>query len=278
MMTMHACQLNGHIRRFRGFTLIELLVVIAIIALLASILLPALQNARERGKQISCVNNMRQIYFLSQMYRDDFQGFLPAAAVVNGSLGINTNDNASGSTGMAQLQLYHSGVRTVGFQNHFSAAHRKKFFLCPGELRAARRTSSDLRNVSYALNDNAWLKASGLTAGDGVRAIRPERIPLRPGYDLSHVIMFGDSDSPTTANGLVNGIMEIGHGGVPVVQASPFGTFMQFGIMFRHDRGQSANFMYFDGHTELVFFNTELVTFTVGQYHRIAGLRWPFFP
>jgi prepilin-type N-terminal cleavage/methylation domain-containing protein/prepilin-type processing-associated H-X9-DG protein len=64
----------------RGFTLIELLVVIAIIAIIAALLLPSLAMAKEKGRQTSCINSVRQQTLAVLMYADEHGDILPPTA------------------------------------------------------------------------------------------------------------------------------------------------------------------------------------------------------
>ena len=72
------------IQRTRGFTLIELLVVIAIIAILAAMLMPALEEVRMRARATTDIGNLRQIGFAYNIYANDYDGYLPYLVKADG--------------------------------------------------------------------------------------------------------------------------------------------------------------------------------------------------
>jgi len=98
-----------------GFTLIELLVVIAIIALLMSILMPALQRVREHGRRQSCGSQIRQHCMAFIMYADDNEAKLPLPDIPGGWLWDLDVDvvNFMLQTGMTKQMFYCPSNRTM---------------------------------------------------------------------------------------------------------------------------------------------------------------------
>ncbi len=99
LIELLACQgVARRAKRSIRFTLIELLVVIAIIAILASMLLPALGKAKEQAKSITCIGNQKQLGLALFNYAEDFSGFLPEMGVRSSTVTLFWNmtlyDNA----------------------------------------------------------------------------------------------------------------------------------------------------------------------------------------
>jgi len=137
-------------RRTSAFTIIELLVVIAILAILASVILPALQSAREAAQKTACQNNLRQIYAAIEIFARDNNDIYPTAPTGKTYLGVDLYD-ASRSEGWRSMyalsSLYYDHEAS---EDYFSstpsppAGWQKQFFnyryikdlrllFCPGE-------------------------------------------------------------------------------------------------------------------------------------------------
>jgi prepilin-type N-terminal cleavage/methylation domain-containing protein/prepilin-type processing-associated H-X9-DG protein len=118
-----------------GFTLIELLVVIAIIALLASLLLPALASAKTKARQSKCISNKRQVGLAMVMYADDFSGKTPTTT---------HSDPSTNASWINLLKPYVANVHPIR--------------ICPADKRGGERLTNNA--TSYIIND--------LVSGDAV--------------------------------------------------------------------------------------------------------------
>ena len=135
---------SPNLKKLGAFTLIELLVVIAIIGIIAALLLPALNSAKDRAKRAQCASNMRQVAYAYHMYNDDNDNHLPTLDMLGYSSWRYVNDPFSVCTYMKSYLPTNNLV-----------------WLCP-----AGRPSLVQFGVNYA-----WSRASSVAGTNNMSAV-----------------------------------------------------------------------------------------------------------
>jgi prepilin-type N-terminal cleavage/methylation domain-containing protein/prepilin-type processing-associated H-X9-DG protein len=133
----------------RAFTLIELLVVIAIIGILAAMLLPALNRAREKANATACLSNMRQWGLALGMYADDWNDYMPYEGT---SSGIDTGFNLGAWYNI--LSPYIAGPRLMDLYaaGKIPMPGTKSIFICPSAPKITYAPTTTKPYFSYAMN------------------------------------------------------------------------------------------------------------------------------
>ncbi len=201
-MTFAGTSENADHRR-RGFTLVELLVVIAIVGVLLSLLLPAVQSAREAARRASCTNNLRQLGVAMQNFHDT-NGYLPPGRngppphifsaqayllpfVEEGSLQGQIDFDQSPTT------VVIGGVVYSGAANAWAGAQAVPVLQCPSDTEPGRVYGSDYGATNYVANvGSGRIDVGTITKSDGV-FFRESHVGFNQITDgTSHTVAFSE--------------------------------------------------------------------------------------
>ena len=182
-------------RSRQAFTLVELLVVIGIIAIMISILMPALNRARDKARGVQCMSNMRQIYMACQMFAQDNKGHLPRPSWAGDSNAVvefqnwNTYIQNDANGGLVNYEFDAGLMRFVS-----GVEARKNLFLCPGDNGEPMRygslrpvTGGQERNFSYSFHAYTGDRGDANLSQYRIDTPNPRPTGYKPGIRLGSV-------------------------------------------------------------------------------------------